>query len=264
MVSRPRAWRPRVYNCANMGRRILLLLAVAAQSYATTGVRLVLGLSDAANIAWDGSVTARGARISSLEGWRFEGNDAILPDNSWRLAIHAIRLFGSGAQAPAVANGVVVWLEGEQPDAQLDVKTAQGNFTVRLSAIPWGTMVHALDGRAMADRIPPAARLTDSPEEQDYPAATVAKDGTIWLAYTEFKHSPDHDRLRAALREAPADFAAYKTAPGGDQILVKKYSGGAWSAPMAITPRGRRPVPAGDSRGRLGSRVGLLVRKREG
>ena len=36
------------------------------------------------------------------------------------------------------------------------------------------------------DRLPPATRITDSPDEQDYPAAATDKSGNVWLAYLEF------------------------------------------------------------------------------
>ena len=107
---------------------------------------------------------------------------------------------------PLVPNGVIVRLTGQSPNAELAVNTAQGNFTIRLADLPYGKMVPELGGRVTVDLVPPVAALTDDPQEQDYPAAT-AKDGTIWLAYIEFKHNPNHDRLRANLTQAPADFS---------------------------------------------------------
>ncbi|MEK7407038.1 MAG: hypothetical protein AAB225_18350 [Acidobacteriota bacterium] len=219
------------------------------------GVRLILGLTDKTETRWDGSVAADRARITAIDPWRFEGADAVLNGSSWRLSTHPIRLFGGqqAAQRPVVANGVIVWLAGEDENAELRVTTAQGNFTVRLRDIAYGRIEHALDGRVMADRIPPAMRITSTPDEQDYPAAAADKSGNVWLAYLEFKHHPDHDRIRANLREAPKDFSDYKAAPGGDQILVRKYSQGAWSEPLAITPPGGdlyRPAIAVDGTGR--------------
>src|SRR5574340_970040 len=126
---------------------LLVLLLCAASAQAATGVRLLLGLTDKSEVSWDGSIAARNARITQIEGWRFEGQDQLLPGNAWRLTTHPIRLFGGAARvgpAPFVANGVVVWIDGEGPGTELDVKTAQGNFTFRLDAIPYGTMAHFL------------------------------------------------------------------------------------------------------------------------
>ena len=244
---------------------MLLVAALAAQAQAATGVRLLLGLTDKAQVKWDGSVTARGARVTSIDGWRFEdGDDA--SGASWRAQTHPIRLFGGGrvGAPPAVANGVVVWLADETPQATLEVKTAQGDFTVRLAEIPYGTMIHALNGRAAADRIPPVTRITDSTEEQDYPAAAMAKNGDVWLAYVEFKHHPEHNQIRTPVREPLADFSRLKAPPGGDQVLARRWSRGAWGPPVEISPAGGdlyRPAVAVDGAGRA---VGLLVRKPEG
>ena len=61
-------------------------------AHAAVGVRVLLGLSDKAATKWDGGVSARGARIVSLEPWRFEGGDDIT-GNQWRISTHPIRLF---------------------------------------------------------------------------------------------------------------------------------------------------------------------------
>src|SRR5262249_45315879 len=63
----------------------------------------------------------------------------------------------------------------------------------------------------------------------------------------------DHDKLRAPLTQAPASFAALKSPTGGDQILLRKYSGGNWSETIAITEPGGdlyRPAIAVDGSGR--------------
>ncbi len=237
-----------------MALRFLLLLAVSASAQAAVGVRLILGLTDQNEAKWDGSAAAERARIVRVDSWRFEGDDAI-QGSSWTASTHPIRLFGGGraGRPPIVANGVIVWLDGEQPDAVLSVKTAQGNFSIRLAEIPYGQTKHLLDGRVMADRIPPVARLTSSPEEQDYPAAAADRDGNLWLAYLEFRHNAEHDRLRANFTEPPKDLRAWKAPPGGDQVFVMKYSRGKWGAPVAITPAGGdlyRPAVAVDGSNR--------------
>ena len=231
-----------------------LLMALAASANAAVGVRVLLGLTDSKTTNWDGSATANGARIVSIEPWRFEGKDAI-SGNQWTMSTHPIRLFGGArlAQITPVANGVIVWLDGATDSSTLQIKTPQGEFTVRLGDIPYGKSSFALDRRAMADRVPGFTQITKSPDEQDYPAAAVAKDGTVWMAYTQFRHYKDHDRLRAPLKTPLTDFSELKAPTGGDQILVSKFSNGAWSEPIAITEPGGdlyRPAVAVDGGGR--------------
>ena len=230
---------------------IILLMLAASLSPAAVSVRLQLGVGDTASTPWDGDVTAGGARITALVPWRFGVGDAILPGNHWKASTHQIRIFLAARfpKRPFVATGVVVTLEGETAGTALNVHTAQGNFTVRLSDIPYGTVKSFLDGKVEADRVPPAARLTKNADEQDYPAAAAGKDGSVWLAYMEFKHNPKHNRIRTTAKVSD-DLTAK---PGGDQVWLQRYSGGTWSAPVAITPPGGdlyRPAVAVDGKGR--------------
>ncbi|MBK5291520.1 MAG: hypothetical protein JJE04_07595 [Acidobacteriia bacterium] len=232
-----------------------LLMALCSAQAEDFGVRLVLGVADSASTTWDGSVEARGARITSLEPWRFEGSDAIVNGNAWRCSTHEIRLFGGQALVPrpVVGNGVVVWLTLASETSSLEVKTAQGSFTVPVSSIPFGKSIHLLDGRVMADRVPVATAVASSPDEQDMPAAAATASGDIWLAYLQFQHSPDHNRLRANMQRPPSDFDQYTLPTGGDQIVARRFSGGQWMEPVQITPAGGdvyRPAVAVDGKGR--------------
>jgi hypothetical protein len=232
---------------------ISLFLMASLPSSAAVGVRLLLGIGDAVDTRWDGSVTARGARVASVEPWRFDADDAIT-SAGWRAAVHAIRLFG-GRQAPGpVANGVIVRLEGESESSELAVKTTQGEFTVRLADIPYGVMGHAMSSRVAYDRLPPVTRITSTPDEQDYPAAAADAGGNVWIAYVEFRHSPDHVRLRLPMREELKDFKPLLSPTGGDHIVAQRFAGGAWGSPIQIsTPGGDvyRPAVAVDGSGRV-------------
>ena len=237
---------------------LLLLAAFCLQAQAAVGVRVIFGLADRGETKWDGSATARSGHIASIEPWRFEGTDAV-QGTSWTASTHEVRLFGGRGlfgqtvQVPHVANGVVLYLDQETEDTEIDVKTAQGNFTIRLRDIPYGKVTNALNNRVMLDRLPPYHQLTSSPEEQDYPAAVSDKSGNVWLAYMEFHHNRNHDRLRANLKTAPKDFTEYKAPTGGDQIFLMKISGGNAGEPVAITPAGGdlyRPAVAVDGSGR--------------
>ena len=236
-----------------MAKRILLvLLAYIPLAAADFGVRLILGLGDTTGMRWDGSATARNATIASIEPWRFDENDALSGANAWKISTHPIRLFGGVAAGsrPIVANGVILWLTGAGESTEIFVKTAQGDLTIRAADIPYGKRVFALGTRAIADRIPPVKRISETSDEQDYPAAAVAPDGEVWIAYLEFKHHPEHNRLRANLKQAPKDFNDWAQPPGGDQILVRRASGG---EPIAITKGGEdlyRPAIAIDGKGR--------------
>ena len=71
---------------------------------------------------------------------------------------------------------------------------------MRLADLAYGKPAGALNGRVSIELIPPSTQLTKDANEQDQPAAAVAKDGTVWLAYLNFIHHPEHNRLRANFR----------------------------------------------------------------
>jgi len=228
-----------------------------AQTQRGVGVRILLGVTDQKSAKWDGSVTASGAEALAIEPWRFEPEDSI-NGMSWKISTHSVRLFNGGSQmgmasAPIVPNGIIVRLSSDAPNVELAVKTAQGNFTVRLADVPYGKVVYALNDRVRIDVTPPVVQITSDPQEQDYPASTTGKDGTMWLAYTEFTHNKDHDRLRANLKAAPVDFSEYKAPTGGDRVLARSFSGSAWGAPIEVSAAGddvNRPTIAVDGSGR--------------
>ena len=239
-----------------------MLFGLSAGSHAAVGVRLLMGLTDTGGVVWDGSATVSGGRITKIEPWRFDvetpPNRSPLADSIggtfWVMSTHRLRWFRhEEGQPPFVANGVIVWLAGENDSTQLEVKTKQGEFRVRLSDIPYGTSRKLLSGRVAADRIPPYFRITNTPDEQDYPAVAADKAGHLWLAYVEFHHNQDHDRIRTPFQRRPSNFDDMVAPTGGDQIIVRRFTGDVWGPPIEITPPGGdvyRPSIAVDGAGR--------------
>ena len=95
-----------------------------------------------------------------------------------------------------------------------------------------------LDGRVQVDRVPAVARITDTPDEQDFPSAALDNKGNAWVTYVEFRHAKNHNAIRADHDQPITDFDPLHEATGGDQILVRRYDGRNWSAPIAITDAG--------------------------
>jgi len=142
-----------------MNRAILLTGVFTLVAQGATGVRILLGTGDQAATNWDGGVTANGANIVAVEPWRFDTGDAMQPGNSWKMSTHEARRFAAAGVTAAVvpqmvANGVVVLVDNETAIAELNVRTAQGNFSIRLSEIPYGTPRRLLNGRALVERVP--------------------------------------------------------------------------------------------------------------
>ena len=232
---------------------VLVTVATSARAQGPVSIRVLLGATDTQSTSWDGGVRAQGASIISVEPWRFEGNDTITGDR-WRISTHEARRFNGGNQAtpaPVVANGVVITLSGS---ATLDFESPHGTFQIRTDELAYGRFASRLEGRVLVDRIPATGRITDTAQdEEDFPSAASGPDGTVWMAYVAFRHHPRHNELRVAVRAPLQDFAPLREAPGGDQVLLRKYSGGKWSEPVAISPSGLdicRTAVSVDGRGR--------------
>ncbi|HEY3835715.1 MAG TPA: hypothetical protein VGL72_04060 [Bryobacteraceae bacterium] len=222
----------------------LVLLAsntIFGETVSGPGVRIRLGVTDDKPTQWDGSVTARGVDIQSISGWRFERPD-VVTGTSWKASSRQPRLFINGLQfdlkggeRPVVPNGVIIRLSQAGAGGELAITTTQGNFTVRMADLALGKVGNELSGRVQVDLLPPVTRLTEDPDEEDYPASTVAKDGTLWLAYANFRHHPEHDRINANRKTAPENFDEYKAPTGGDQIVVRSFRDGKWGSPIEVS-----------------------------
>ena len=88
------------------------------------------------------------------------------------------------------------------------------------------------------DSVPPVTRITNDPQEQDYPADRRQRMARSGLPI----RSSSTVRIRAALaahiKEAPHEFSAYAAPTGGDHIVAALSAiQDPWSAPIEIGPR---------------------------
>ena len=238
-------------------RTALVLLMLMAPGWnlkaqVSMSFRVLCGVTDATPTRWDGSLKVRNVGAYTLEGWRFAGDDS-LDGAHFHFSTRSARRFGESEGRIIVANGLILTVNSVTEGSEFVFKTAQGEFSFRAAEVPYANGIYELDGRVYVDRIPVAARLANTREEEDFPSLASAPDGDIWLAYMQFHHSPDADQLRAAIYEAPRDFEHYAEPTGGDQIWARKYSAGNWGDAIAVTPPGRdlyKTAVAVDGKGR--------------
>jgi len=235
----------------------ILAWGVACQAE-TIEFSVLFGFGDAEPATWDGEIRASGARILKLEGWRLQRPDEI-DGNRWRLATRRVRLTRGrqrrGRLPPVLENGILVTAETQDSSAQFRVRTDQGDFQITLDELAWGQTVSKLGGRVKIERVPAATRLTDSIEEEDFPALAEGN-GKIYLAYIEFTHGDRSQAWPRLLRKKPASFAPLARPVGGDRIFLVEYDPAArrWSAPDAVTEPGQdlyRAAVAVDGEGRV-------------
>jgi hypothetical protein len=232
----------------------LLLLDWAGKAKpigAPVAVLIEMGLKDKEPAKWSGHVTVEGGKIVGSEGYRFEAGDKVVSPDGWEASSHyavtnpAIlrripQLTGNKAAVRpggVVSVGVVLKLQNASPNTVLTV-SAQGRekATVPMHDVLTGKTVSLWDGNVRVRRLSTAQPLAAITTEDDFPAATWAPDGTLWVAYISYTLKEERRRGGfVQIDEQPADFKAYHQPGFDDQLFVKSYRDGRWSEPLAVT-----------------------------
>jgi hypothetical protein len=228
-----------------MPRRTLVFVLIAlplfirpARAQTPAAFRVLFGVNDNEPGRWDGNLQVTEAGQYTLEPWRFEGDDKIEGDH-YHISTRVGRFFYKPPDGDLpVANGFILSATSVGDRSNFAFATSQGAFSFRPSEVPYGSGIYKLDGRVYVDRVPASTRLTETREEEDYPALAAGANGEAWLAYVQFHHSLDADKLRANPPSLPKDFKIYAEPTGGDQIRARKYSNGTWGENIAVTPAG--------------------------
>src|SRR5215470_4372971 len=222
-----------------------------------TAFRILFGMTDGESTRWDGALAVSPGAIARIEPWRFDGDDKIEESSAatarWKISRRQGRAFAAQPQRPVVANGVIVTFRNLTSASEVSVETAQGKFSFRPVDLPYGKAVKLLEGRVMVDRVTASDRIAGSRDEQDYPAAATDREGNVWVAYAQFTPNPKFTGIRWSGTDETKNFAELAEPTGGDQILLVRYSRGAWSEAIAVTEKGGdlyKPAVAVDDSGR--------------
>ncbi len=209
-------------------------------------VLIELGVKDKEPTRWDGKATVRGAKVVHREGYRFRPADKLSGDG-WQVSSHRGLRVPQGR--PAVARmegiatvGIVLHLADVAADATLTVTpparegAPAGPAEVPLKDVLSGKRQPIWGGAAVVRLVTTATSLSSGKTEDDFPAAAYGPDGTLWVAYVGYRVRDEGRRVeQKQLKEQPADFKALYTPGFADQLFVKYYRDGKWSAPIAVT-----------------------------
>jgi hypothetical protein len=213
----------------------------AAQSYL-----IILGINDKAVTVWDGTITATGGTILSLQGWRFSGADTINGTAGWKTST---RMAPAGAGDAGTSlfqeTGVIVTVAASNNPITFAVTTPHGNFSFNSRNITFGGGTMFLTGRALVAQTATPLQLTSSPEDEDYPSIAQSNDD-IYLAYTRFVHGDRSLAQGINTKTTITDFSFLARPTGGDQVLLLHYSKSqrVWTGPFAITAAGEDAMRA--------------------
>jgi len=205
------------------------------------GVLITLGLKDKAATEWDGEVAISAGKVlavdivdgnpkASVEGNKFYVRSVATPKKAEKKK-----------KGDAITRPMVRLTFNAPPTAKVTVTTKQGDFDFILGDLPHDARRLYLDGQASVEREEGAFRLTAGDVEHDYPAIAKAPDGTIWLAYSEYRKGKPY----VTERVLTGNFDDLVPQGNGDQVRLKKFDGREWSAPIDVTEPGLdvwRPV----------------------
>jgi hypothetical protein len=227
----------------------LLLLDWAGRAKAErppVAVLIELGVKDTSPTRWDGKATLKGATVVRREGYRFRPADKLTGGDGWEASSHR------GLRVPprnvAVARmegiatvGVVLHLAGVAADATLTVAPTREGAPADPAVVPLkdvltGNRQPIWGGAAVVRLVTTATALSSGKTEDDFPAAAYGPDGTLWVAYVGYRVRDVSRRVeQKPLAEQPADFKELFTPGFADQLFVKYFRDGKWSAPIAVT-----------------------------
>jgi hypothetical protein len=240
-------------------KRFLLATLLSLSGLASAedaGLLLQLGLTDQEGTAWDGSIKVTPGEVQDIAGWRFEGKDKLDGKSGWTASTRAApaqkgrsnnpKKVGMAKRAaqnlgPIQENGVFVRLHEVTADSVVEVTTAQGNFSFKLGDVKDGDPLDLFDGRAAVQHTAVLGRKM-SPErtDDDFPAMTIARNGTGYLVYQSFTPGIDRDERAKRWDTEPADLSFLNKPAGGDQLWLQLREGSHWkNERLAITEPGR-------------------------
>lgn len=215
-------------------------------------VRVLLGVGDASPQDWGGSASVDRGEIVALDGYRFRKGDHLSGPTSWDAKTRLIRKAAvAKKKAAAIAkqevggpstygatvtpNGVIVTLKSPE-DATLSIQTKAGVIPVKLADLATGGPRTYLDGKVIAQRVPPTIPLTNQGAQEDFPAAVSDGHGGAWVVFVS--HEPRGEETSTAYTSRPRDFANLKPSGGGDQIKLLHYENGKAGEPIDVTDPG--------------------------
>ena len=156
--------------------------------------RIRFGLTDREPTTWNGSVDVSGGRAVGLRSWRPRGADEISPQ-AWKLATTSGRRFvyrnwepEPSFPVPTYLNipGLILTVEADT-DARVDLRTAGGNLSFRLSQQPPGRRATYLDGAVVVERAANYISASSDDYQNGFADIAPAPDGGYWVAWIGYR-----------------------------------------------------------------------------
>ncbi|MDE0104239.1 MAG: hypothetical protein OXN89_17850 [Bryobacterales bacterium] len=187
----------RIHQSCSLTAVALLASSLASAERHTFRVRF--GLADAVPTAWDGSAAVSGGELAGLRSWRPRGADRI-EGASWALASAPGVKFRyrnwepePPSPVPDYLNrpGIILQVDAAS-DARVDVATAGGNISFRLSDQPAGLRREYLEGAVTIERAAGFESLSDPAYHNGFADIVAGADGSTWVAWVGYRDWGNH------------------------------------------------------------------------
>ncbi len=175
------------------------VVAASAASAETHAFRIQFGLTDTEPTAWDGSASVSGGRVAALRSWRPRAADRV-DASSWELASAPGVKFRyrnwepePSFPVPDYLNlpGLILTVEAGG-DARVDIETAAGNLSFRLSDQPAGARRSYLQGAVIVERAANASSVSDQAFHNGFADTVAGGNGTFWVAWVGYQDWGNH------------------------------------------------------------------------
>ena len=221
----------------------VMLLAVLAMSPATDPpehtFRIAVGLKDKGATTWSGEIAVEDGEVTTLDGWRFEGKDAVQGHSGWHCTTHEkiapehrFPIEGPSGRPEGKAtfvpwpNGVYVTVRGTNPTVTVTItrgKTRPGRVKFKADDVPLGQPKMFLQDQVRVERLPATSVLR--PPRRPRPTTPCR---TI---------TPPSG---CATKPASSTWPGSPTRTEKDRVLLAERDGpdGAWSEPVEVAGPG--------------------------
>lgn len=232
--------------------------SLAAEEERVT-LRIRFGMRDQQPTDWSGKLVVPAGEVESIRGVRWMQRDSA-EGNTWNVRTRRRNPQGTadrkrleaGLTLPMMDNGVLVTLLGCDENDPLHLEAGSAELTFRLKQLPYGKNLWGANGNLVIQRVPAVQPLATTIADEDYPAVTTSKDGTVYVVYLAFTRGRDFQGERENLAteespptagaasstrmiEQPSDLAYLAQPAGGEQLYLRILRDGAWSDPIAVT-----------------------------
>src|SRR4051812_31565528 len=196
-------------------------------------VLILFGAGDSQPSSWNGHLTVQAGAIHTVEGYRFELPDRLLPQGGWEARTQSTKILksspvegnSSGDETRVIPKGLMV--RGTGP-ASLSVSTANGAFSLSPADVPFGEIKKELQGRVEIRRVPPATDLSGTTLRQhDFPSIT-ADPSAVWATWSSF-----HDK------QEELNFRRYKDGHWTRLIPVGRAAADLWRPNITTDDTGK-------------------------